>query len=437
MKGETGIHRSKNIKLNLIGYSLCIVFPIKLKFMFGINKSDLELFVKIFSKMHPSSVSVNDLTLCVYISAVGKPTTKYDNCLEKDRVGSGQHDMSGISPSDGKLQRGLCGCEPTQHCKGHLSGECEREGRGSSRRVPYLSPIQESAVSYRSSQSRSDASSVISRSIAVTSSVSSSSYTTATSSHLASVTSHSSLANQASRDVNAVAAAGAASASSSSVHSSLSQHTLSQNTLSQHTISHPSRSEHSQHSRGSYRQRDSSHRDNSSRKKREGSVHSDDTLDGTLTPSGASGDELQKSGGESSHSLSADRSLVLSSRHKDESDVSLSSMSEDEQRPTRPPLVRDQERVGSYGQMPPLPLGGRLGPESLSNRLTAELNLYEGQEEMLRQIADVERVRASALAQQESVAVAQVNKVNQHSLCTVKMKMVAVTLNSHTITKSI
>ena len=30
---------------------------------------------------------------------------------------------------------------------------------------------------------------------------------------------------------------------------------------------------------------------------------------------------------------------------------------------------------------------------------------------MLRQISDVERVRASALAQQESVAIAQVNKV--------------------------
>ena len=87
--------------------------------------------------------------------------------------------------------------------------------------------------------------------------------------------------------------------------------------------------------------------------------------------------------------------------------------------------------------MPPLPLGGRLGPESLSNRLTAELNLYEGQEEMLRQIADVERVRASALAQQESVAIAQVNKVNQLSPCTAKVKISAVTLRSHNITKSV
>ena len=389
--------------------------------------------------MHPSSVSVNDLTLCVYISAVGKPSTKYDNYLEKDRVGSGQHDMSGTSPSDASYSEDFTAA--SRHSTARAASSAGSvNGKAGAAAAESLTSLRSKSppISYHSSQSRSDASSVISRSIAVTSSVSASSYTTATSSHLASVTSHSSLANQASRDVNAVAAAaGAASASSSSAHSSLSQHTLSQNTLSQHTISHPSRSEHSQHSRGSYRQRDTSHRDNSSRKKREGSVHSDDTLDGTLTSSGASGDELQKSGGESLHLLSADRSLVPSSRHKGESDVSLSSMSEDEQRATRPPLVRDQERVGSYGQMPPLPLGGRLGPESLSNRLTAELNLYEGQEEILQQIADVERVRASALAQQESVAIAQVNKVNQHSLCTVKMKISAVTLNSHSITMSI
>ena len=354
-------------------------------------------------------------------------------------MGSGQHDMSGTSPSDASYSEDFTAA--SRHSTARAASSAGSvNGKAGAAAAESLTSLRSKSppVSYHSSQSRSDASSVISRSIAVTSSVSALSYTRATSSHLASVTSHSSLANQASRDVYAVAAAaGAASASSSSAHSSLSQHTLSQNTLSQHTISHPSRSEHSQHSRGSHRQRDSSHRDNSSRKKREGSVHSDDTLDRTLTPSGASGDELQKSGGESSHSLSADRSLVLSSRHKDESDVSLSSMSEDEQRPTRPPLVRDQERAGSYGQMPPLPLGGRLGPESLSNRLTAELNLYEGQEEMLRQIADVERVRASALAQQESVAIAQVNKVNQHSLYTVKMKISAVTLNSHSITMSI
>ena len=224
------------------------------------------------------------------------------------------------------------------------------------------------------------------------------------------MTSHSSLVNQGSRDrdvakATAVAAAAAATASSSSSqHNSLSQHTISQTTLSQHTISHPS---HSEHSRGSQSRKS---RD-SSKKKREGSVHSDDTLDATPTPSAASGDELQKSGGaDSAHSLSGDRSLVLSSKHKDESDISISSMSEEE-RPTRPPLVRDQDRIGSYGQIPSLPMGGRLGPDSLSNRLTAELNLYEGQEEMLRQIVDVERVRASALAQQESVAIAQVNKV--------------------------
>ena len=352
------------------------------------------------------------LTLPVYISSVGKPSTKYDNYLEKDRVGSGQQDMSGTSPSEASYSEDFTAA--SRHSTARAASSAGSvNGIAGTAAVESLTSLRSKSppVSYHSSQSRSDASSVISRSIAVTSAVYSSSYTSATSSHLASVTSHSSLANQASRDVNTVAAAGAVSVSSSSAHSSLSQHILSQNTLSQHTISHPSRSEHSQHSRGSYRHHDSSHRDSSSRKKREGSVHSDDTLDGTLTPSGASGDELQKSGGESSHSLSVDRSLVLSSRHKDESDVSLSSMSEDEQRPTRPTLIRDQERVGSYGQMPPLPLGGRLGPESLSNRLTAELNLYEGQEEMLRQITDVERVRASALAQQESVAMAQVNKV--------------------------
>ncbi len=56
-------------------------------------------------------------------------------------------------------------------------------------------------------------------------------------------------------------------------------------------------------------------------------------------------------------------------------------------------------------------MGGRLAPDALEHRLVAELNLMEGMEESLRQLTDVERTRAVALAQQESVSVAQILKV--------------------------
>ena len=328
------------------------------------------------------------------------------------------HDASGASASDasysedftaGSHQSG--GAASAAVIKGRMSGAATLGSVSSA--SPKTPP-----VSSHSLQSRSDPS-VLSSRASQLASVTSSSYT--------SVTSHSSLVNgtshhHGSRAASAAEPLAAAGSSSSSSHNSLSQHTISQNTLSQHTISHPSRSEHS-HSRDSQKQqRDSSSYRDSKKKKDGNSIHSDDTsLDGTLTPSVSSGDEQKSSRGD--NLLSADRSLVLSSKHKDDSDVSTLSMSDDE-RASRAALIRDQERVGSFGHMPSLPIGGRLGPDSLSHRLTAELNLYEGQEEMLRQISNIERVRASALAQQESVAIAQVNKVgHNYSGHHVKRKM--------------
>ena len=56
-------------------------------------------------------------------------------------------------------------------------------------------------------------------------------------------------------------------------------------------------------------------------------------------------------------------------------------------------------------------MGGRLAPDALEHRLHAELNLMEGMDESLRQLTDVERTRNVALAQQESVSLAQILKV--------------------------
>ena len=52
-----------------------------------------------------------------------------------------------------------------------------------------------------------------------------------------------------------------------------------------------------------------------------------------------------------------------------------------------------------------------LSPGALGGRMAAELHLLDGVEESLRQITDVERVRGVTMAQQESVALAQILKV--------------------------
>lgn len=50
-------------------------------------------------------------------------------------------------------------------------------------------------------------------------------------------------------------------------------------------------------------------------------------------------------------------------------------------------------------------------PVVLQQRLSAELNFMDAVEESVRQLSDVERVRAVSLAQQESVSLAQIIKV--------------------------
>ena len=55
--------------------------------------------------------------------------------------------------------------------------------------------------------------------------------------------------------------------------------------------------------------------------------------------------------------------------------------------------------------------GDRLSPVSLDHRMMAELHRLENMEESVRQLTDVERTRAVALAQQETVSLAQILKV--------------------------
>lgn len=53
----------------------------------------------------------------------------------------------------------------------------------------------------------------------------------------------------------------------------------------------------------------------------------------------------------------------------------------------------------------------QFAPGVLQQRLSAELNFLDAVEESVRQLSDVERVRAVSLAQQESVSLAQIIKV--------------------------
>ena len=56
--------------------------------------------------------------------------------------------------------------------------------------------------------------------------------------------------------------------------------------------------------------------------------------------------------------------------------------------------------------------GDRLSPDSLQRKFTAEINLLENVEDAVRQVSDIERSRGISLAQQETVSLAQILKVN-------------------------
>ena len=59
---------------------------------------------------------------------------------------------------------------------------------------------------------------------------------------------------------------------------------------------------------------------------------------------------------------------------------------------------------------------GRLSPTTLGRRMEAELQLLDGVDLSVTQLTGVEKCRAIALAQQESVSLAQILKVNYSSL---------------------
>ncbi|XP_012936215.1 centrosome-associated protein 350 [Aplysia californica] len=110
-------------------------------------------------------------------------------------------------------------------------------------------------------------------------------------------------------------------------------------------------------------------------------------------------------------------------------ETDVSQMSEDEPRHMRSKLdsnagaprvepqlstvSRDKAGVSGAARGRSEPEGGRLSPNSLANKLSANLNYLESMEESLRQLTGVERARAVALAQQETVSVAQVLKARQ------------------------
>ena len=61
---------------------------------------------------------------------------------------------------------------------------------------------------------------------------------------------------------------------------------------------------------------------------------------------------------------------------------------------------------------PPDHVGGtQFSPDSLQRKLTAEINLFENVQDSVQQLSDIEKSRAVALAQQETVALAQIIKV--------------------------
>jgi len=56
--------------------------------------------------------------------------------------------------------------------------------------------------------------------------------------------------------------------------------------------------------------------------------------------------------------------------------------------------------------------GSGLAPDTLGARMTLELNMLDAVSESLLQVSNVERTRAVSVAQQETVALAQILKVS-------------------------
>ena len=56
-------------------------------------------------------------------------------------------------------------------------------------------------------------------------------------------------------------------------------------------------------------------------------------------------------------------------------------------------------------------VANKFSPGTLERKLRAEVNQLETMDDALRQVTDIERVRAVSLAQQETVSLAQVLKV--------------------------
>ncbi|BFZ05882.1 hypothetical protein BsWGS_08921 [Bradybaena similaris] len=67
----------------------------------------------------------------------------------------------------------------------------------------------------------------------------------------------------------------------------------------------------------------------------------------------------------------------------------------------------------AFEDTPTAVTSGRLSPRSLGNKFSASLNYLESMEESLRQVVGMERARAVAIAQQETVSVAQILKARQ------------------------
>lgn len=107
--------------------------------------------------------------------------------------------------------------------------------------------------------------------------------------------------------------------------------------------------------------------------------------------------------------------MLSSKHHSEDSDVSVSSLSDDKPTPTGQMSGRS-EHVTHRGDSRPDPHADpRLSPGSLERRMAAELHLLEGMDQSLQQLTNVERTRAVALAQQETVSLAQILKVSDNS----------------------
>ena len=94
---------------------------------------------------------------------------------------------------------------------------------------------------------------------------------------------------------------------------------------------------------------------------------------------------------------------------------SISPLEENEPVRRRPYIPKPVDRSG----------GDRLSPDSLQRKLTAEINLLENVEDSVRQVSDIERTRSISLAQQETVSLAQILKVNK-TMCLLCDKYVTI-----------